>query len=344
MSEAQYGEFSRFYERYGDPTPELHQAYDSWLEDMSAREGSALAPYEFDLDKHPEQDIWRPVTEAKPEYALVPDFYYYRKFNQALSRSIGQTCVSRLIEEFSQRPASSDDPTPLGERLKKDRRDDKNLMVVTSHFSFNELGYVRALRHLTQRDRKDIDHNGVLMNKIMSRQSYKDKTLVDHFRPLGNIHWSYPKSKSAEKHEVPKNAMILGNALFVKTLRPLLTKGGYTMDVALTGSEVKKAVKENGEFSHYYLPDVDPASANLVKDFHNILPVTMINDSVDGQWKMQIGDLLDVEELVKSEYSAEQITDMVYANIVPAIEKFTRKEVTYRKLYKPIGRAAFNGV
>ena len=50
MSEKFCNGYSKYYSRWGDPTEELHSAYDSWLEDMSGREGAQFVPFEYDLN------------------------------------------------------------------------------------------------------------------------------------------------------------------------------------------------------------------------------------------------------------------------------------------------------
>ena len=212
-------------------------------------------------------------------------------------------------------------------------------MAVTSHFSFTELGQFKALRFVGKKDRPNITSSGVLLNKLMTRQSYRGRKIVDLFTPLSNVYFSYPKSASAERHGVSVEATNLGNALFKKVLKPDLEKGGMEMDIALTGKQIVPIKTESGEVDHYEIPPVDQASAKLVEDFDDIIPATIINSPVTGRYEMEIGEVIDVQELLKTNSSAE-IVDSIYDGIALSVEKFTGKEVDYRRITSKLARQA----
>lgn len=339
MSELQHNNYPRFRARYGDPTSELHQAYDSWLADMCSREDSQFVPIKFDPVLHPEQDIYTPKIEAHDPHPRVPNFLYYGGVDVKMVRSLGATTFHRLSQQFNQQTASAEDPRLLSERLIANQREGRNTMAVTSHFSFTELGQFKALRFVGKKDRPNITSGGVLLNKLMTRQAYKGRKIVDLFTPLSNVYFSYPKSASAEKHGVPIEATNLGNALFKKVLKPDLEKGGMEMDIALTGKQIVPIKLESGELHHYEIPPVDPASAKLVESFDDVIAATIINSPVTGRYEMEIGEVLDVKELLKTRSSAE-IVDSIYDGIAHSVEEFTGKDVEYRSLKAQIGSRA----
>ncbi len=339
MPESQHNNYPRYRNRYGNPTPELHQAYDSWLVDMSSRDDSQFVPIEFDPVNYPEQDIYMPKMEAHDPHPRVPDILYYGGVNVKMVRSLGTTTFVRLSRQFNQQTASAEDPRRLTERLTANQREGKNTMAVTSHFSFTELGQFKALRFVGKKDRPNITSSGVLLNKLMTRQSYRGRKIVDLFTPLSNVYFSYPKSASAERHGVSVEATNLGNALFKKVLKPDLEKGGMEMDIALTGKQIVPIKTESGEVDHYEIPPVDQASAKLVEDFDDIIPATIINSPVTGRYEMEIGEVIDVQELLKTNSSAE-IVDSIYDGIALSVEKFTGKEVDYRRITSKLARQA----
>ena len=339
MSEELCNGYSKYYSRWGDPTEELHSAYDSWLEDMSGREGAQFVPFEFDLIRHPEQSIYVPKIDARDPHPKVPDFLYYSTVKRKLIKTLGSISYRQLAQQLEDQPTSADDSRSLTEKLIVNQRDGKNTMVVTSHFSFTELGYFKGLRLLEKKDRANIDKNGVILNKLMTRQSYIGKKIVEHFTPVSNIYFSYPKSTSAEKHGIPAGATMLGNALFMKVLKPDLQKGGLELDAALTGKQIVPHQKENGEIDHYEIPAIDPSSAKLIEGFDDIFGATIIKSPITGNWQMRIGEFLDVQELLKTNNSNE-IVDSIYEEIVKSVETFTGKEVEYHKLSQRIGKSA----
>jgi hypothetical protein len=339
MSESQHNNYPRFKARYGDPTPQLHEAYDSWLADMSSREDAQFVPIAFNPILNPEQGIYEPKMEAHDPHPKVLDFLYYGGVELKLVRSLGATTFLRLSQQFNQQIASAEDPRLLTERLIANQREGRNTMAVTSHFSFTELGYFKALRFVGKKDRPNITSSGVLLNKLMTRQSYNGRNIVDLFTPLANVYFSYPKSASAEKHGVPIEATNLGNALFKKVLKPDLEKGGMEMDIALTGKQIVPIKTENDEVNHYEIPPVDSASAKLVEYFDDIVAATIINSPITGRYEMEIGDVLDIHELLKTNSSAG-IVDSVYDGIAHSVEEFTGKEVDYRRMTSKLAKQA----
>jgi hypothetical protein len=322
----------RLVERYGDPTAELQAAYDSWLADMAARPGSALVPFEFNPREYPEQDIMVAKTEAKDPYPSLPDAVYYPAMYRSVAKSVGYLGLAKLINQINHHPSSPEDRTPLTKRLVQDRQAGKNTLVVTSHYNFPEFGYFKAMRFLAKKDRRTARKNGALMNKLMTRQKYKGDTLVKRFTPLGPVLWSYPKSETAKRHGVPTKAMRLGNALFTKVLDIELKDGGFELDAALSGSEIKPVIDEAGKLTHNRIPDIDPASAKLLEGFDQVFGATLIRHPSTGRWIMDLGELLDINELRKS-HSGAEITDMVYTeSIVPAVERITGVDLEYNRL------------
>lgn len=336
MSELQqeYDKYPRLYARYGDPTEELHRPdgpYDKWLRDMSTREDAQFEPVEFDPNLHRGQLVYVPKLEAKDQFPNLPDWLYYTGVNVKLARSLGARAFFRLSHQLRHQPVSLDDSRPLIDRLVADQLEGKNTMVVSSHFTFTEMGNIKALCFGAKEDRPRISQGGLVMNKLMASQTYKGKDIVDHFTPIGNVYFSYPISASSEKHGVPMSATNLGNALFKTVLRADLAKGGLELDVALTGKQVVRVNDENNELDHYEIPEIISSSAKLVKDFDNLVAITLIDSPVTGRQEMDIGEVYDIQELRKAN-SPEEIVDFVYGGeIVRSIRERTGKEVDYHK-------------
>jgi hypothetical protein len=213
--------------------------------------------------------------------------------------------------------------------------------VVSSHFTFPELGYFNGLRFCEERDRPNIGKRGILVNKLMAFQAYKGKSIADTFTPVGNVYFSYPKTASAIKYEIPKGMTLLGNAIFKKSLDSDLKKGGLELDAALTGTQIVTCLGDDGEVDHYEIPRIDPASASLIEDFDNILGTTLIRSPRTRRWEMEVGQLYDVHELLKSNTSAG-IADLVYGHtgIARSVERITGINVNYHKIATDMGRQA----
>jgi hypothetical protein len=354
MSEIQqeYDKYPDLYGRYGDLTEELHvlpmgpgegeelSPYDSWLNDMSSREDAQFETIPFNPTLHPEQRMYPPKLEAKDQFPDVPDWVYYAGVNVKLVQSLGLRAFFRLSHQLKKQPVSPDDPSPLVERLVTDQLEGKNTLVVSSHHTFTEMGIVKAMRFCAKKDRPRIDQEGMVMSRLMTRQQYMGKPIVDHFTPMGGIYFTYPISESSERHKVPIKANALGNALFKRVLRADLARGGLELDVALTGKQIIKVKGENGGLDHSEIPGITQTSARMIKGFHNVIAFTQLYSPVTGRQEMDIGQLHDVQELLRTN-SPEDIADMLYGGeIASSIERYTGKEVRYRKLSDRLGRQA----
>jgi hypothetical protein len=309
---------------------------------MSSRPNNKLVPFEFDLEKHPEQSIYVPKINAEAVFPNIPDVIYYAGFKAKVAKSLGVVSAYRLVEQFWKQPSSPDDPTPLPLRLTADQQAGKNTLVVTSHINFQEFGYVKALRHIAKRERHNIGKSGSLLNKLMTRQEYRGKKLIKHFTPIGDVYFSSPKSTSADMHGVPESASTLSNALLMKVMKPDLAEGGRELDAALTGSAVKVVKDEVGNVLRYRIPPVNPSSAKLIENFDNAIGITLVGPPIIDKWRMDISDLYDLGELRKSNSPAE-ITDMIYNGIARSLERFTRRDVVYTKIAQSLGRTATAG-
>ena len=339
MSEETNNNYERFFQRFGNPTVELHAAYDDWLKDQSSREGAQLVPIEFDLETYPEQSVYVPKIDGIDKYSNVPDKLYYAAFRAKMMRSLGAFAYNRLLREFRHQTVSPDNSELLMDRLIANQKEGKNTMVVTSHFTFPELGYFKAIRFHGKHDRENISKGGVLLNKLMTRQSYKGEKLVDQFGPVANVYFSYPKSASAAKYGVPRGASMLGNGFFMKALKADLKKGGLELDVALTGRQIITSKNNNGEIDHFEIPDIDPASVKLIESFDEIFGATLIMSSITNRWEMGIGEVYDIKQMLKTGSSAD-IVDSVYAGIAKSVESFTGKETVYSKIASKLGKIA----
>lgn len=309
----------------------LHSKYNAWLDDMSKRDGAELVSFELDVDKYPEQDFRVTKVEAEDPYKNIPDAIYYQGFRLRWMRSMGAIAYNQLLHQLKTQPTSSDDSRPLLSRLQQDRSEGKNTMIVTSHFSFPELGYFKALRFQARHDRPDITNNGVVINKLMTRQSYKGKPLVEHFKMGSNLYFSYPKTASSEKFDIPEDIMLAGNRLMLRDLVSDLRRGGQEIDIALTGRQIVPVRSDIGSVDRYDIPDIDPSSVGLVRLFDNVLGATIIRSPIDGKIKMEIGELIDIKDRLKTN-SPEELVDQIYLPVAESVERITGVETTYQKL------------
>jgi hypothetical protein len=331
----------RLVARYEHIEEPMHQSYTAWAQDQANRPNSSFTPVEYDPVKYPDQAISQPMTPAHDAYPWVPDSLFYSVLRYRVRRSIGRLSARGMLNELSNYPASADNPTPLPEALIAAQNNSENTVVITPHFKLAELGYFKALRFLAKKDRTRMDKNGVLMNKLMTRQQYRGMRLTDRFTNMGNIFWSAPKnSASAEKFGVPVEAQTGVNALLKAVLRKELEAGGLELDVAPTGSELREVRGDNGRLKAFSFPEIDPASAKLIKGFDNVLTASLIQHPDTKEWKMFLGELQSVEEMLEKDGSAEALLDNIFGRFQAQIEDYTRYETRYTKIAESAGKLA----
>lgn len=311
-----------------------------WLEDMAMRPGAVLEPIEFDPKRYPEQQYSEPKLKARDPYWMLPDSLYYHYFEKTWIRPLGGRAVwDSLVDQISCQPTSPDDDTPLMQKTAELMNEGKNIMVVTSHFTFEELGYLKALRFAIRRDRSRMNHIGTVVNKLMARQTYRGKPLVRQFARCSNVYFSYPKTESSERFGVPENIRQEGNILMIRTLRSDMKESpGNEIDIALTGKQIVPVQSSTGELDHYQIPDIDPASVALIQRFDYIYGATMIQ-SPEGKWELRIGNLIDVEQEIKcKKRTPKDVVDDIYLPIAESVHDITG----VRTVYNCLGERALN--
>ena len=335
-----YEKYERFYKRSGDLTYELHAGYDRWLDNMSGRQGNQLVPIELDLIKHPEQGIYMSKIDAHDPYPkLLPDWIFEAGVRHTLDRSLGSKNVAALLDQLNDQSFSSKDDRSLVDVLNEYQDAGKNIMIVTSHFTFAELGYIKALMFLAKHDRSRIGQGGIILSKLMTRQSYDDKPVIDHFKKGANLYFSSPVSANAEKFGVPKDAMNLCNTLFLTEYKADLKKGGQQIDAALTGRQVYSFKDSYSNKEYLRIPEVNENSAKLTNNIDGAMVfMAMAYSPITKRWEMHISDAVDMENLTIEDKIRE--IDFGYASFSKFIEKCIGKETIYYSIVHKLGEQA----
>ena len=334
-------DFDRLVTRYQHVEVPLHESYTKWLLNQCGRPDSPFEHVEYDPVKYPDQALSHPISPAHDRHPRLPDFLYYRAMRRRLGQSLGHLATSDMLGQLRYWPASSDDPTRLPVAMIKAQERSENTIIITPHFKLAELGYLKYLRFLAKKDRPRMPQNGALMNKLMTRQKIKGgKRLVDAFTPIGDVIYSSPKSASADQFGIPLAAHNGINALCKYVLRDKLEMGGYELDAALTGSELKEVRDEDEVLQGYMFPVIDPASAKLIEEFDNLLTATMIKSPLTGHWTMFVGKFRPVSEALQESGSAEALVDDVFSEFKTIIECNTRYETQYTKIAEAGDRLA----
>jgi hypothetical protein len=323
-----------------DSMHDVGGSYDEWLKNMQNREGAVLVPIPFSPNIYPGQQFEASKVDALDPYVFLSDESYYLAFKETYAQILGGMAVwDALCEQMLSTPATPDDDTPLLTKTAELMANGKNIMVVTSHITFEELGYLKALRFYLRQDRARMDQIGTVLNKLMARQSLGGKPVVSHFADCGNVYLSCPDTTSSQKHGVYEDVMAAVNGKMLRALvYDLKRHPGHEVDVALTGKQIIPVTAANGKVDYYEIPAIDPTSAKLVRLFDYVYGATLIKSPTTGGWDMAIGSLINVKDHLNTG-SLESLIDQIYVQICQDVEKFTGTPTVYTKL----GNYALNG-
>lgn len=306
-----------------DKTLRCINPYEAWSRDVASRPGSDLRVLEFDLEKYPYQAFEINKVEPLEEKRRMPDMLYYGTIDYVLGRSLGMRAYWTALQTLRRQRSDERDDRSVAKRLYENQLEGKNTLVVTPHMTLDELGYVRALCTRAKRDKAVVEKDGVVVNKLMSRQAYKDRPLMDLLTYVGNVRFSYPVSDNAVKFGVPSDIMREGNVAFIRTLTRDLRAGGQELHVALSGAQVKKR-ENNGEL-HYEIPQITPASVSLASRFDEIVGINLVRSPISNKTEIAVTDVKKI-----SEYSsAGEVVDDIYGQMRGSLEESLGARVVY---------------
>jgi hypothetical protein len=293
----------------------------NWAQDIASRPGSILGVVKHNEKRHPEQSLTESKLDAKDPFWFLPDGVYYQGASMLLDTMIGRDSHRALAMQMKSQTVAPDSSELLTSRLAENHRQGLNTLIALGHYALFDVGIFRGLVLGANHDRADIASKGVLLNKLMTMQSYGGIGLINQFRPTASIYFSSPKSQSAKNFGVPPRAEALINSLFMMDLKEALGRGGLELYAAMTGKQIVP-IEEDGEVIRYEMPEIP--SANYVKGFDQIVGVT-IAKSQSGRWGMEIGEVQDLRTLLESK-TPEDVVEDIYDQTAEAVESITRIE------------------
>ena len=310
--------------RLSDPNDEkgYFDAASKWALNIAGRKGSVLGAMKHNEKRHPEQKLTVSKLEAKDPFGLVPDNLYYRGIDLILSGMIGKEDYQLLTEQFQAQTVSPDSSELLIDRLAENQRQGLNTMIALGHYALFDMGIVRGLVLRANEDRANIGSTGVLLNNLMTMQSYHGVGLVNYFRPTANIYFCSPKSESAKIFGVPKGAEALANSLFMLDLRHDLGRGGLELYAAMTGKQIMP-IEKDGRLLKYQMPEIP--SANYIRGFDQMVGVTIAKSQSNGHWGMEVSGVVDVRASL-AQSKPEEVVEALYDGIALSVGNITDVE------------------
>ena len=115
-----------------------------------------------------------------------------------------------------------------------------------------------------------VEHNAVILNKVMTRETYKGHSVRDLYAGYANVYWVIPTTDSMTRWNLDPGVVRYMN---VKALRAIRTDmaAGMVMTLAPSGSAMREIRDPAGALIALELPPIASATAGLIERFDNYI-------------------------------------------------------------------------
>jgi hypothetical protein len=254
----------------------LHDALGRWAEDHAQRYPD-IGVLAYD-PASAEQQIGTAKSSTSDDLCAVPRDELGPLLQRGYERSMGTACaaIARQIDEC------------LGDSLQLLLREGKSVAVLTSHAErLDDIGAVAGAIALALGDASLIGRNATILNKVMSRESYKGAPIATLFRHFGNVYWVIPDTESATRFGISPELSRRVNGASMRALVADM-RSGVVLTFAPSGSAMRQELAPDGETARLVIPPVAPGTAKLISRFDAYVVATV--------WKgeLRLGPLVPI--------------------------------------------------
>ena len=176
----------------------------------------------------------------------------------------------------------------------------KNVAVLTAHADqLHDIGALCAGFAVAFDDRELVARNGTILNKVMSRESFRGTPIEELFRPFGNVYWVIPATASADRWGLSPEVVARINGAALRRLAEDM-RAGVLLTFAPGGSAMRRVVDEEGRLQSLVIPDVAPGTANLICRFDAYLVAALWNGRV------ALGPVIEITHEAKGRVRADR--------------------------------------
>lgn len=252
----------------------LQRSLTRWANHHASRY-SEIGVVDYDPGREPAQRVDVAVSRAYPleELSLSARLKIYLENGGPASEA--------ALAEFSRpRGAGGATRSSLGSRISDLVESGKSVAVLSGHADrLDDIGGFAGALALSSSNPNMLSRNGVILNKVMSRETFRGQSVVELMRPFANIYWVIPATASAKRWNVPSEAvrLINGNAL-----RSLLAdvRRGAAITFAPAGSAMVRETDAAGRLVALRMPVVSASTMKLLTRFHAYVVAARWDDRV----------------------------------------------------------------
>ena len=247
-----------------DRDASLHEALGRWAEDH-ARRYPEVGVLEYDPASRPEQRI----DTFKSAIRVAPG---------------GLDGTVRALFEQTMGPAAANAVAALNEgprdQLAAALEAGKSVVVLVSHAGgFEDMGVFPGALAVTLAEPALVARNGVIVNKVMTRETYGGHPIRDLYRPFANVYWVIPDTENAERWGLDDDTARYVN---VNATRMLVgdMKAGVILSLAPGGSAMRQIRDSSGALVSLEIPEIGSGTMNLISRFDAYLCGAFWDDKI----------------------------------------------------------------
>lgn len=157
---------------------------------------------------------------------------------------------------------------PLRDSLAAHLEAGKSIAVLVAHAGgFEDMG-VFAGAVAVSLDRPElIARNGVIVNKVMTCETFKGYPIRDLYRYFANVYWVIPDTESAERWGLDDELARFLNVNATRTVVADMRSGGVVLTFAPGGTAMREKRDESGELVSLEIPAVASGTISLISRF-----------------------------------------------------------------------------
>jgi hypothetical protein len=147
----------------------------------------------------------------------------------------------------------------------------RTVAVLVAHAGgFEDMGVFPGAVAVALEQPELVEHNAVILNKVMTRETYKGRSVRDLYAAFANVYWVIPTTESMTRWGLDPSVVRYMN---VKALRAIRTDmaSGMVMTLAPGGSAMREIRDASGELASLELPPIASATAGLIERFDSYM-------------------------------------------------------------------------
>src|SRR5262245_2254030 len=115
-----------------------------------------------------------------------------------------------------------------------------------------------------------VEHNAVILNKVMTRETYQGHPVCDLYAAFANVYWVIPSTESMTRWGLDPGVVRHMNVKALRAIRTDMAEG-MVMTLAPGGSAMREIRDADDRLTSLELPPIASATAGLIERFDSYM-------------------------------------------------------------------------